>query len=72
MWDVADDDRTSGIYRCSWAGSTNVKSVHYAGTSSATGVACYKDSGHNTRVGCTRQGIKGDLAGTYQLRLSPR
>jgi hypothetical protein len=68
MWDVADNDWTSGTYKCSWATTKNVKSVYNAGTSSATGVAYYKDTGHNTRVGCTKQGKKGDLAGTYELR----
>lgn len=68
MWSVADPDWTSGSIACSWATTANVKSVYNAGTSSASGVAYYKNTGYNNRVGCTRQGKKGDLAGTYQLR----
>ncbi|ANZ41229.1 hypothetical protein BBK82_39930 [Lentzea guizhouensis] len=67
-WNIADDDWTAGTHKCSWATTKNVKSVYNAGTSSATGVAYFKNTGHNTRVGCTKQGKKGDLAGTYQLR----
>ncbi len=69
MWEVADPDWTAGSIKCSWATSRNVKSVYNAGTSSSlTGVVFYKNTGYNTRIGCTRQGKKGDLAGTYQVR----
>lgn len=68
MWSNADSDWTSAPDVCSWATSSNVKSVYNAGTSSATGVAYYRNTGYNDRIGCTKQGKKGDLAGTYQLR----
>lgn len=68
MWDVADKDWTAGNVKCSWATEDEVKSIYNRGTSSATGVVYYKDTGYNSRVGCTKQGKKGDLAGTYQVR----
>jgi hypothetical protein len=68
-WDVADPDWTSGSIRCSWATTTPVKSVYNRGTDSRfTGVVFYRNTGYNNRIGCTRQGQKGDLAGTYQVR----
>jgi hypothetical protein len=68
MWDVADPDWTGGSIRCSWAADREVKSVYNRGTSSATGVVFYRQTGYYDRIGCTRQGQKGDLAGTYQVR----
>lgn len=69
MWDVADPDWTSGSATCSWATSRAVMSVYNRGTSSGlTGVVYYRNTGYNTRAGCTRQGQHGNLAGTYQLR----
>jgi len=68
MWDVADSDWTAGTYKCSWATTKEVKSVYNRGTSSATGVRFYRNTGYNNSIGCTRQGQKGDLAGTYQVR----
>ncbi|MCG8927220.1 peptidase inhibitor family I36 protein [Lentzea sp. CC55] len=68
MWDVADPDWTSGSVKCSWAADREVKSVYNRGTSSAKGVVFYRNTGYNNRIGCTRQGQKGDLAGTYQVR----
>ncbi|MET8763785.1 peptidase inhibitor family I36 protein [Lentzea sp. NPDC004782] len=69
MWDVADPDWTSGTVKCSWATTKEVKSVYNRGTSSSlTGVVFYRNTGYNDRIGCTRQGQKGDLAGTYQVR----
>ncbi|GGU13257.1 peptidase inhibitor family I36 protein [Lentzea flava] len=69
MWSVADPDWTSGDIKCSWATTKEVKSVYNRGTSSSlTGVVFYRNTGYNNRIGCTRQGQKGDLAGTYQVR----
>ncbi|WP_234325728.1 peptidase inhibitor family I36 protein [Streptomyces sp. NRRL S-146] len=67
-WDVADPDWQSGAVRCSWAATTNVKSVWNAGTSSSTGVAYYRGANYSDRVGCTRQQHGGNLAGTYKVR----
>ncbi|MEU2749347.1 peptidase inhibitor family I36 protein [Streptomyces collinus] len=67
-WDVADPDWQSGAVRCSWAATTNVKSVWNAGTSSSSGVAYYRGANYSDRVGCTRQQHGGNLAGTYKVR----
>ncbi|MDQ0932104.1 peptidase inhibitor family I36 protein [Streptomyces turgidiscabies] len=67
-WNAADPDWLGGDTRCSWAATTNVKSVWNAGTSSSTGVAYYLDADYNDRVGCTRQQHGGNLAGTYKVR----
>src|SRR5690348_2540175 len=61
MWDVADSDWTSGTIKCSWATTKEVKSVYNRGTSSAKGVVFYRNTGYNNRIGCTKQGQKGDL-----------
>ncbi|MGW0827267.1 peptidase inhibitor family I36 protein [Streptomyces sp. NPDC002845] len=68
QWDVADPDWRGGSIRCSWSATRNVKSVFNAGTSSATGVACYSGANYVNRKGCTRQQHGGNLAGTYKLR----
>jgi hypothetical protein len=68
MWEVQDDDWTSGTDKCSWATTKEVKSVYNRGTSSAKGVVFFRNTGFNDRIGCTKQGQKGDLAGTYQVR----
>jgi hypothetical protein len=68
MWSVADPDWATGGTVCSWALTTNVKSVWNRGTSSATGVAYYLQTNYTNRVGCTRQGQSGNLAGTYKVR----
>ncbi|MGW1563304.1 peptidase inhibitor family I36 protein [Streptomyces sp. NPDC002144] len=68
QWDVQDPDWTSGTYACSWATTSNVKSVWNAGTdSSLTGVAYYLNKNYSNRVGCTRQGHGGNLQGTYKV-----
>lgn len=69
MWENRDDDWTSGTDKCSWATSAEVKSVYNRGQSSSlTGVVFYRNTGYHDRIGCTKQGQKGDLAGTYQVR----
>jgi hypothetical protein len=69
MWDIADPDWASGSIRCSWALTSNVKSVWNRGTDSRfTGVVYYRYTNYNDRIGCTRQGQGGNLAGTYKLR----
>lgn len=68
-WSVADPDWTQGDTRCSWSQTTNVRSVWNRGTSSSyTGVAYYQWADYNTRKGCTVQGARGNLAGTYKLK----
>jgi hypothetical protein len=51
--------------RCSWANSTNAKSVR-----NRTGktVTLYTKSDYNGRVGSTAPDSKGNLQGTYKLR----
>jgi hypothetical protein len=70
-WDIADPDWADGGIRCSWALTTNVKSVFNKGTSGdgSTGVAYWttKEFAGN-RIGCTRNGQNGNLAGTYKIR----
>lgn len=66
-WSIADPDWTSGSSVCSWATTRNVKSVWNRGTSSATGVAYYLRKNYGNRVGCTRQGARGNLMGTYKV-----
>ncbi|MFL6122180.1 peptidase inhibitor family I36 protein [Actinophytocola sp.] len=68
MWSVADPDWATGSIVCSWARTTNVKSVWNRGTSSASGVAFYSGTNYSGRIGCTRQGQSGNLAGTYKVR----
>jgi hypothetical protein len=69
-WDVADPDWASGSVRCSWALTTNVQSVYNNGTSSdgSTGVTYYRQGNFSGRIGCTRNGQRGNLAGTYKIR----
>lgn len=68
MWDIADPNWTTGSYRCSWATSQNVKSVWNRGTSTQfSGVAYYLQTEYRSRVGCTRRGQSGNLAGTYNV-----
>ncbi|MFE9093398.1 peptidase inhibitor family I36 protein [Streptomyces sp. NPDC007264] len=68
-WTEADPDWTQGLIKCSWSQTTNVKSVWNRGTdSSLTGVAYYQWANYNTRKGCTPQGTRGNLAGTYMLK----
>lgn len=58
----------SGSVRCSWAATTNVKSVWNAGTGSSTGIAYYLGADYEDRIGRTRQQHGGNLAGTYKVR----
>ncbi|MBQ0984174.1 peptidase inhibitor family I36 protein [Streptomyces sp. F63] len=68
-WSVADPDWTQGTSKCSWSQTDEVKSVWNRGTSSSfTGVAYYQWKDYNTRKGCTPQGKRGNLAGTYKLK----
>ncbi|MET9555602.1 peptidase inhibitor family I36 protein [Streptomyces sp. NPDC006645] len=68
---VADRDWTQAPLVCSWSQTTNVKSVWNNGTSpNFTGVAYYQWNNmvEKDRKGCTLQGKRGDLAGTYKLK----
>ncbi|MEV7541573.1 peptidase inhibitor family I36 protein [Streptomyces sp. NPDC089915] len=67
-WSEADPDWLSGSIRCSWAGTTNVKSAFNAGVSSATGVAYYLGTDYTDRIGCERRQHGANLAGTYKVR----
>lgn len=63
--------RTGGTRNisCSWADDKNVKSVFNNGTGSRfTGVAYCLDKDCRNRVGCTKQGKVGNLAGSYEVR----
>ncbi|NGY64621.1 hypothetical protein G7043_37490 [Lentzea sp. NEAU-D13] len=62
-WEVADADWMSGAIKCPSVTAAEVRSVYNRGTSSAQGVAFYGDTGFTNRIGCTRQGQKGDLTG---------
>jgi len=69
-WRVADPDWTSGSKTCSWATTHNVKSVDNRGTNPyLSGVAYYlkRHYASRSRVGCTPQGRRGSLTGTYKL-----
>lgn len=69
MWSQADPDWRNGNIKCSWSATKNVKSIKNNGTSSNwSGVAYYSGKDYGTRKGCTKQGKKGNLAGTYKLR----
>ncbi len=68
-WSNADNDWTAEPVICSWAKTNNVKSVYNHGTSTRfTGVVYFTQTNYVSRIGCTRQGVQGNLAGTYQLR----
>lgn len=74
-WSGDDPDWTSGGTVCSWARTTNVKSVYNRGqTDTFTGVVFFgivKDADISDedegRKGCTRRGQQGNLAGTYKV-----
>lgn len=67
-WGRADADWTSGAIVCSWATTSVVKSVWNRGVSDQlTGVAYYVRKNYVSRIGCTRQGARGNLAGTYTV-----
>lgn len=69
IWSQSDPDWWNGFISCSWADDKNVKSVFNNGTSDRfTGVAYYLDKDYEDRVGCTKQGKGGNLAGTYKVR----
>lgn len=69
QWSNADNDWTAAPVICSWAKTTNVASVYNNGTSrSFTGVVYFTQTNYVSRIGCTRQGVQGNLAGNYQLR----
>ncbi len=70
IWDIKDPDTRSGSMRCSWmARGEAARSVYNNGTShDFTGVAYYLQTSYVNRVGCTRQGQRGNLTGTYYPR----
>lgn len=69
VWDTDDRDWRNGADQCSWAADKNVRSVFNNDTKPGfTGVVYYKGANYDDRAGCTKQGQKGNLAGTYKLR----
>jgi hypothetical protein len=68
-WYADDPDWTTGSIKCSWATTSNVRSIANMGTSkSYVGVAYYSGANYGSRMGCTRQGDSGNLRGDYKLR----
>ena len=66
-WDVDDPDWTSGNITCSWSQTKHVKSVFNNGyPDQYQDVAYFLASGQ--RIGCTKRGVKGNLAGTYHVK----
>lgn len=66
-WTGYDPDWQEGATVCSWADTSNVKSVYNNGRSGMV-VIYYKGADYTDRVGCTKSGVKGNLAGTYKVR----
>jgi hypothetical protein len=64
-WREYDEDWTSGGTVCSWATTMNVKSVI---NNTSHRIEYFKKTGYRDRVGSTMPGVRGNLAGTYQLR----
>jgi hypothetical protein len=66
-WSVADPDWWGGDIRCSWSAERAPLSIYNHGTSSSyNGVVYYNPNG--VRMGCTRQGVAGNLSGDYKVR----
>ncbi|MCK1798261.1 peptidase inhibitor family I36 protein [Streptomyces sp. XM4193] len=66
-WAGNDKDWRSGSEVCSWSATTNVRSIYNNGR--RMDVAYYKAADHKgNRIGCTKKGKQGNLAGTYTLR----
>jgi hypothetical protein len=64
------DGNAYSWHACSWGETTNVRSVVNKGTGGAGSrrhVVYYHDSGYINRIGCTKQGVQGNLAGTYTI-----
>lgn len=66
-WTGYDPDWREGSTVCSWAADTKVKSVYNRGRSGMV-VIYYSGKDYEDRIGCTKSGVKGNLAGTYRLR----
>lgn len=56
---------SSNASACSWSSTTNVRSI-YNRTSSA--IIYYTGTNYTNRIGCTRPGVSGNLAGNYKVR----
>lgn len=68
-WFDNDNDWTSGNITCSWATTSNVRSIANKGKSKDfTGVAYFSEAYYGNRQGCTPQGGSGNLRGNYKLR----
>jgi Peptidase inhibitor family I36 len=66
-WGADDPDWQGGGVRCSWSGTTNVRSI-WNNTSRAVDYYTSANHPNRDRIGCTHSGIAGNLAGTYKLR----
>jgi hypothetical protein len=66
-WSGRWADWQAGAARCSWAATNNVKSIYNNGNSGQS-VVYYTSSNFKDRIGCTKKGVKGNLAGTYKVR----
>ncbi len=68
-WDGDDPDWRTGAVKCTWAATTNVRSVYNNGTKGVyQDVVYYSGKDYTNRIGCTKVGKKGNLTGTYRLR----
>lgn len=66
-WDVSDPDWRSGAITC--FGVTTPRSIYNNGYAGGyDDVVYYINTGYNDRIGCTRVGVQGNLAGTYVVR----
>jgi hypothetical protein len=64
-WEGNDSNWTAQPYICSWATTHNVKSIYNHGS---TDVRYWTTTGYEgRRKGCTRDGVSGNLAGTYKV-----
>ncbi|WP_433531790.1 peptidase inhibitor family I36 protein [Micromonospora sp. CA-263727] len=69
IWNGDDPDWRSGSAICSWSATSPVRSVFNNGRDPAfSGVAYYLNTNYGSRVGCTPQGARGNLTGTYSPR----
>jgi Peptidase inhibitor family I36 len=69
QWQFSSRDWSSGEVTCDWAGTKKVVSVYNRSAVPGTaGVAYYAKAGYKSRVGCQRQGVRGNLEKPRKLR----
>jgi hypothetical protein len=67
-WSDKDPDWANGNVQCSWALTTNPRSVWNNGQSTAfQGVVYYRARDFKDRAGCTRRWNRGNLVGDYRI-----